>query len=116
MLFWYDYQGFKTLANIDKETKVISREALLPIQELKVKYLGSKNPRLHIDEALTALSMSAATDENAAKAMAQIKNLKGCEAHTTVLLSHADKKMFAKLGINLTSEPVFENKALTHLS
>ena len=109
-------KALKTLANIDKETKVISREALLPIQELKVQCLGSKNPRLHIDEALIALSMSAATDDNAAKAMAQIKNLKGCEAHTTVLLSHADQKMFKKLGINLTSEPVFEDKALTHLS
>ena len=109
-------KALKTLANIDKEKEVISRDALLPIQELKVKYLGSKNPRLHIDEALTALSMSAATDTNAAKAIAQIHNLKGCEVHTTVLLSHADVKMFRKLGINLTSEPVFETASLTHLS
>ena len=109
-------KALKTLANIDKKTKVISRDALIPIQELKVKYLGSKNPRLHIDEALTALSMSAATDENAANAIAQLKKLKGCDAHTTVLLSHADQKMFRKLGINLTCEPVFETKSLTHLS
>ncbi len=109
-------KALKTLANIDKDTKVISREALLPIQELKTKYLGSKNPRLHIDEALVALSASAATDKNAAAAMAQLKKLKGCDAHTTVLLSHADQKMFRRLGINITSEPVFENKSLTHLS
>ena len=71
------------------------------------KYLGSKNPRLHIDETLTALSISAATDKNAVLALQQLPKLKGCEVHTSSLLSQTDENMFRKLGVNLTMEPKF---------
>ncbi len=100
--------ALKELAGIPHRTHVIRPEAIEPIQRLKINYLGSRNPALHIDETLIALSMSAASDENARLAMEQLPRLRGCQAHTSCLLAHVDLKMFAKLGINLTSEPVVE--------
>ena len=100
----------KELGGIDHEIKLISPESIAPIQELKVKYLGGSNPRLHTDEILIALSTCAATDENAQKALEQLPKLRGCQVHTTVLLSNVDKKIFKKLGIELTSEPVQRDK------
>ena len=100
----------KELGGIDHEIKLISPESIAPIQELKVKYLGSTNPRLHTDEILIALSTCAATDENAQKALEQLPKLRGCQVHTTVLLSNVDKKIFKKLGLELTSDPVQEDK------
>ena len=81
---------------------------------LKVEYLGSKNPRLHTDEVLIALSMCAATDKNAQIALEQLPKLKGCQVHTSVMLSDVDIKTFKKLGVELTSEPVYENNRLYH--
>ncbi|MBR6615509.1 MAG: DUF1846 domain-containing protein [Lachnospiraceae bacterium] len=100
----------KELGGIDHEIKLISPESIAPIQELKVKYLGSTNPRLHTDEILIALSTCAATDENAQKALEPLPKLRGCQVHTTVLLSNVDKKIFKKLGLELTSDPVQEDK------
>ena len=85
-----------------------------PIQTLKTQYMGSKNPRLHTDEVLIALSMSAATDQTAKKALAQLPKLRGCQVHTSVMLSDVDIKVFNKLGVQLTSEPVYEHKKLYH--
>ena len=79
---------------------------------LKTNYLGSKNPRLHTDEVLIALSVSAATDPIAQKAMAQLPKLDGCQVHTSVMLSSVDISIFKKLGVQLTSEPVYEHKRL----
>ena len=100
--------AIKVLAGIDDEAKLISSESIAPIQRLKTEYLGSRNPRLHTDEILIALSSSAATDETAAKAMNQLSKLRGCEAHTSVLLSSVDEQVFKKLGMHLTSEPKYE--------
>ena len=102
--------AIKELGGIDPELDLISPEAIAPIQRLKVKYLGSTNPRLHTDEVLIALSTSAATDENARKALEQLPKLRRCQVHTTVLLSDVDVKIFKKLGLDLTSEPVQEEK------
>ena len=102
--------ALKELGGIDHEIKLISPESIAPIQELKVKYLGSVNPRLHTDEILIALSTCAATDENAQKALEQLPKLRGCQVHTTVLLSSVDKKIFKKLGLELTSDPVKRDK------
>ena len=77
-----------------------------PIQKLKTQYLGSKNPRLHTDEVLIALSLAAVTNENAKKALEQLPALRGCQVHTSVMLSEVDIKIFKKLGVDLTSEPV----------
>lgn len=98
----------KHLAGIEDEVLLIDPAVIKPIQELKVKYLGSKNPRLHSDEVLTALSISAGRDKNAAAAVAQLANLKNCDMHSTVLLSHVDENVLKKLGMRLTCEP--ENK------
>ena len=102
--------ALKYLADLDDEIHMISPEAIEPIQTLKTRYLGSKNPRLHTDEVLIALSISAATDPVARLALEQIPKLKGCQVHTSVMLSSVDTKMFKKLGIQLTSESRKENK------
>ena len=102
--------ALKELAGIDHKHHVISPDALRPIQELKTKYLGSKNPRLHSDETLIALSISAANNPEARLSLEQIASLKGCQAHTSVMLSSVDIQAFRKLGIELTCEPKFEKE------
>lgn len=98
----------KELAGIDHQKHVISPDAIHPIQELKTDYLGSKNPRLHMDETMIALSISAATNPEARLALEQFPKLKGCQAHTSVMLSSVDVLSFRKLGVELTCEPKFE--------
>ena len=104
--------ALKELAGIKHARHVISPEAIEPIQKLKVNYLGSKNPRLHTDEVLIALSVSAATDETAQLALDQLPKLKGCQAHTSVMVSSVDMKQFKKLSIQATFEPKYEKKAV----
>jgi uncharacterized protein (UPF0371 family) len=106
--------AIKELAGIPHDVHLISPSAIEPIQTLKTDYLGSKNPRLHTDEVLIALSTSAAADETAKKALKQLPALRGCQAHTSVMLSNVDIKIFKKLGVELTSEPVYEHKKLYH--
>ena len=100
----------KELAGIDHEKHVISPDAIRPIQVLKTNYLGSKNPRLHMDETMIALSISAATNPDARLALEQLPKLSGCQAHTSVMLSSVDIEAFRKLGITLTCEPKFEKE------
>ncbi len=102
--------ALKTLAGLDDALHLISPTVIEPIQKLKTECLGSKNPRLHTDEVLIALSICAATDNNAQLALEQIPNLRGCQAHSSVMLSSVDIKQFKKLNIQLTSEANFENK------
>jgi len=97
------------LADIPDPVKLISPEAIKPIQELKTLYLGSKNPRLHTDETLIALSSSAASDPNARLALDQLSKLRGSQAHVTVMLSAVDERILKKLGIEVTNEPVSES-------
>lgn len=98
--------ALKYLGGIDDNVHLISPKAFEPIQSLKTDYLGSKNPRLHSDEALIALALSAIDDDNAKKAMEQLPKLMGCQVHTSDMLSDVDIKTFKKLGVDLTSEPV----------
>lgn len=100
--------ALKKLAGIDQEIDLVSARAIEPIQTLKTTYLGSKNPRLHTDEILIALSSSVSENEYAAKAMEQIPNLKGCDIHSTVILSSVDADTLKKLGMYLTCEPTYE--------
>lgn len=102
----------KELANIPHEVHVISPAAIEPIQKLKTEYLGSQNPRLHTDEVLIALSSTAATSDLAKLALAQLPKLKGRQVHSSVMLSAVDKKIFKKLGVQLTCEAVYEHKKL----
>lgn len=96
----------KFLAGIDHEVNLIPQSMIEPIQKTKISYLGGKNPRLHTDEVLVALSVLSDTDENCSKALQQLPNLRGCQVHTTVMLSDIDRKIFKKLGIGLSCEPV----------
>lgn len=106
--------ALKVLAGIDDSALLIKREIIEPIQSLKTSILGNHNPRLHTDEVLIALTMSAVTSENAKKAFEALSLLKGSEAHATVILSQVDRDTFRKLGINLTCEPHHESKKLYH--
>jgi uncharacterized protein (UPF0371 family) len=79
---------------------------IAPIQKTKVNYLQGNNPRLHTDEVLVAISMLSNQDENCRKAIDQLPNLRGCQVHSTVMLSEVDRKIFKKLGVGLTCDPV----------
>ena len=104
--------ALKALCGLPDELLLISPEVIEPIQRLKTDCLGNRNPRLHMDETLIALSICAATDPNAELALQQIPKLKGMEAHSTVLLSSVDEGVFRKLGVNLTCEPKYETNKL----
>lgn len=95
----------KHLADIPDNIHLLAADIIEPVQRLKTNCLGSRNPRLHTDETLIALSVCASHDERAALALSQLGKLRGCEAHSSVMLSSVDKSIFKKLGINLTCEP-----------
>ena len=106
--------ALKVLGGIDDGIKLISPQVIEPVQDLKVNHLGNNNPRLHTDEVLLALSISAATDPVAEQAMQQLEKLRGAEVHSTVILSAVDENTFRHLGINLPCEPVYQSKKLYH--
>ena len=97
--------ALKALAHMPDDLHMISPIAIDPIQHLKVEHLGNRNPRLHTDETLIALSISAATNPTAELAMEQLSKLRGCDVHSSVILSQVDEKIFKRLGVNLTCEP-----------
>lgn len=104
--------AIKNLAGIDKETLLIEPQYVKPIQDLKISHLGSKNPRLHSNEILIALAITAMNNDEAHLAMNQLEKLKGSELHSTVTLPEEDKNVFRKLGINITFDPVYEQDKL----
>ena len=104
----------KEIAGIAKDIPLISPVIIEPIQKLKVNHLGNHNPRLHTDEILIALSICAATNPTAALALEQLHKLRGCNAHSTVILSKVDENVFHKLGIHITYEPRYQTKKLYH--
>ncbi len=106
--------ALKALAGIPRELDLISPEAIMPIQHLKVEHLGSKNPRLHTDEVLIALASSAIGNPLADKAMDQLALLRDCQAHISVVLSSVDMRIYKKLGLQVTCEPKYETKKLYH--
>ena len=106
--------ALKALAGLDKEIDIISHEILEPIQTLKIAHLGNHNPRLHTDEVLIALAISAANNENSKKAFEAIPQLRYAEVHSTVILSQVDVGTFRKLGVNLSCEPKYQTKKLFH--
>ena len=98
--------ALKFQAGVDHDVKLIPPEAIVPIMDLKVRFLGGKNPRLHTDEVLIALTLAGSTDPNARKALEQLPSLRGCQVHTSVMLTDVDIRIFRKLGVDLTMEPV----------
>lgn len=107
--------ALKHLAGIPDEIHLLASTVIKPVQDLKVNYLGNQNPRLHTDEVLVALSVSAADDENARKALACLPMLKDCDAHCSVILSPVDSDIFRRLHINMTCEPKYQNNRLFHM-
>ena len=106
--------ALKRLGGISDDIHLISPVIIEPIQHLKVDHLGNRNPRLHTDEVLIALSICAATNPTAEMAMEQLSRLRGCEVHSSVILSQVDEKVFRRLGINITCEPKYQTKQLYH--
>jgi uncharacterized protein (UPF0371 family) len=100
--------ALKALAGMQDALHLMSPVVLDPIQHLKVDHLGNRNPRLHTDEVLIALSICAATNPLAELAMEQLSKLRGCEVHSSVILSAVDEKIFKRLGVNLTCEPRYK--------
>jgi uncharacterized protein (UPF0371 family) len=86
--------------------RLIPQSLIEPVQKTKIEYLGGKNPRLHTDEVLVALSVLSKDDEFCRKALEQLPRLRGCQVHSTVMLSEVDRKIFKKLGCGLTCDPV----------
>ena len=106
--------ALKKLAGIDPELLLISPSVIEPIQHLKIEHLGNHNPRLHTDELLIALSICAVTNPLAELAIDQLDKLRGCEAHSSVILARVDENLFQKLGVNITYEPKYQAKKLYH--
>ncbi len=106
--------ALKTVTGVDLELEVISNEAIEPISRLKTQQLGSRNPRLHPDETLIALSITSATSEVAARVLAGLPKLRGCDAFFSVIISATDEALLKKLGINVCCEPKFERSGYYH--
>ena len=106
--------ALKVIAGIDDNIKLISQSVIEPVCRLKTEILGNNNPRLHTDETLIALSVCAATDDYAARALEALKQLRGTELHSTVVLSAVDASTFKKIGVNFTCEPVYPTRNTTH--
>lgn len=104
--------ALKVLAGIDSEVDLLSPDAITPIQTLKTQHLGSANPRLHTDEVLIALAVSASTDDNARRALECLGELRGCDVHTSTILGSVDEGIFRSLGVQVTNEPVYATKSL----
>ena len=99
----------KHLAGIPHHVQLIPEDMIAPIQKTKVNFLHGHNPRLHTDEVLVAISMLSEQDDNCRKALEQLPKLDGCQVHSTVMLSEVDRKIFKKLGVGLTCDPVKKN-------
>lgn len=106
--------ALKGVAGVDDDKDVLSDEAITPICRLKTQQLRSRNPRLHSDETLIALSISSATDEAAAKLIEHVEDLRGCDAFFSVILSATDEKLYRTLGINVCCEPKYEQHRYYH--
>ena len=106
--------ALKKLAGINKELLLIAPSVIAPIQHLKIEHLGNHNPRLHTDELLIALAICAVTNPLAELAVEQLEKLRGCEAHSSVILSRVDENLFSKIGVNITYEPKYQAKKLFH--
>lgn len=104
--------ALKALAGIPAEVRLLDPETIEPIQTLKTRHLGSANPRLHTDEVLIAVSVGARYDENCRRALAELQQLRGCDVHTTTILGSVDEAIFRNLGVQVTSEPVYQSKKL----
>ena len=106
--------ALKVLAGIDDEILLLPKDVVRAIQNLKINVMKNQNPRMHVDEVLVALAVSAETDSNAKLALEQVSKLKNTQVHSVVILSHEDTDIFRRLGIDLTCDPQYESDKLYH--
>lgn len=106
--------ALKILAGIDDSVSLIPSDVIKSMQRLKVNYLGNRNPRLHINEMLVALSIVANIDNNAEKAFARLPELKGCDVHSSIIIPQVDEKLYKKLGMYISCEPEYQTNCLFH--
>ena len=106
--------AIKALAGIDKELDLLPSSIIAPISDMKISHLGHRNPRLHSDEVLIALSISAVTNPLAERVLKKLDDLRGCDAHFSVIISEEDEKLYKRLGIHVSCEPRYEVKKLYH--
>ena len=106
--------ALKHLANLPDDCQLLSPNVIEPIQDLKTRQLGHKNPRLHTDEVLVALSVCALSDENAKRALEKLPELKHAELHASVILAQVDVDVFRRLRVNLTTAPKYQTAKLYH--
>ena len=106
--------ALKNLAGIDHRLELIPASVIEPISTLKIDYLGHHTPRLHSDEVLIALTISALSNPLARLAQQQLTNLRGCEAHFSVILPEEDAKVYRRLGVQVSCEPKYEVRKLYH--
>ena len=106
--------ALKALGGIGDQFELISAQVLEPVCKLKTRYLGHRNPRLHTDEVLLALTISSLTNPLADLAQQQLSKLRGCDAHFTAVLNDEDIDLMKRLGINVSCEPQYESKGLYH--
>ena len=104
----------KLLAGIDKDLDLLPASIIAPISDMKLRHLGHHNPRLHSDEVLIALSISAVTNPLAERVLKKLDDLRGCDAHFSVILSEEDEKLYKRLGIHVSCQPRYEIKRLYH--
>ena len=106
--------AIKALAGIDKELDLLPSSIIAPISDMKISHLGHRNPRLHSDEVLIALFISAVTNPLAERVLKKLDDLRGCDAHFSVILSEEDEKLYKRLGIHVSCQPRYEIKRLYH--
>ena len=106
--------AIKALAGIDKELDLLPSSIIAPISDMKISHLGHRNPRLHSDEVLIALSISAVTNPLAERVLKKLDDLRGCDAHFSVIISEEDEKLYKRLGIHVSCQPRYEIKRLYH--
>ncbi len=106
--------ALKAVTDVDMELEVISDDAIEPISKLKIRQLGSNNPRLHPYETLIALSITSASSEEARRVISGLECLRGCDAFFSVIISASDEALLKKLGINVCCEPKFERHSFYH--
>ena len=106
--------AIKALAGIDKELDLLPSSIIAPISDMKISHLGHRNPRLHSDEVLIALSISAVTNPLAERVLKKLDDLRGCDAHFSVIISEEDEKLYKRLGIHVSCQPRYEVKKLYH--
>lgn len=106
--------AIKALAGIDKELDLLPSSIIAPISDMKISHLGHRNPRLHSDEVLIALSISAVTNPLAERVLKKLDDLRGCDAHFSVIISEEDEKLYKRLGIHVSCQPRYEIKRMYH--